>query len=318
MMHILLMILKIIGIVLLTAAGILLLTLFLALFCPVVYRGRFTRSAEGTAGSLSISWLFWLVRVKIFYDNGKHGFRIRFFGIPLDALGRLLSGWQRGRQSSGKEEKKPGEKQDLEKEQNLEKEKEPEEKRSGVLEKKQVSRDKKALPDKSGEETEEKPFFLFRFWKGIVSFFRMLMGLPSRIVKAVRGFFQKISEILQKIDRFREFLGREEFLHALGLLWGSAGKLLRHVRPRKIRGSLCFGFEDPAHTGLCLGGISVIYPWYHKSLMIEPDFQQKRLEADLGFWGEIFGVYALYIFLKIYFDKNVKYCINRFRDKEAR
>ncbi len=103
-MHILLMILKIIGIVLLAMIGLLLLILSLVLFCPVAYRGSFTRKTEIMTGSVSVTWLFRLVWVTAFYDNGEHGFRIRLFGIPLDAVGRLLAG-RRGRKArdSGKE-----------------------------------------------------------------------------------------------------------------------------------------------------------------------------------------------------------------------
>lgn len=166
--------------------------------------------------------------------------------------------------------------------------------------------------------TEKKPFFLVRIWRRIVAFFRVLAGLPRRIRQAVRGFFQKISDILKKTASFRELLSSEEFIHAFGLVRGSTGKLLRHVRPRKIRGYLKFGFDDPYYTGLCLGAVSVVYPWYHKTLRIEPDFHHKILEADLYLRGRVFGVYALYIFIKVYFDKNIKYMIRKFRDKEAR
>ncbi|HCT92191.1 MAG TPA: hypothetical protein DF613_12565 [Lachnospiraceae bacterium] len=299
MMHILLMILKIIGIILLAVAGLLLLMLLLVFFCPVAYRGRFTRKAGSMTGSVSVTWLFRLVWVTASYDNGNHGFRIRIFGIPLD----VVSGWLAGRRDrKAGNPGNPGKKPDNEKEKNTD----------CTEETTDLSSEKK-----SGR-TEKKPFILVRIWRRIVSFFRLLAGLPKRILQSIRSFFQKVSDILKKIVRFRELLFSEEFISAFGLLRGSTGKLLRHIRPRKIRGYFKFGFEDPYHTGLCLGAISVIYPWYHKTLKIEPDFQHRVLEADLYLRGRVFGVYALYIFIKVYFDKNIKYMIRKFRDKEAR
>ena len=326
-MHILLMILKIIGIVLLAVIGLLLLILSLVLFCPVAYRGSFTRKTEIMTGSVSVTWLFRLVWVTAFYDNGEHGFRIRLFGIPLDAVGRLLAG-RRGRKArdSGKEpdSEKEGTTDCEEKSPDLGKEKGPgqaertpdwgEEKNAGQLEGTPGSEKKE---DGRRHHTEEK-LLPEKKKSRIVSFFHRLADLPKRILRVLRSFFQKILDTLKKIDRFRELLSSEEFIHAFGLVRGSMGKLLRHVRPRKIRGYLKFGFDDPYYTGLCLGAVSVVYPWYRKTLRIEPDFHHKVLEADLYLRGRVFGAYALYILIKVYFDKNVKYMINRFRDKEAR
>ena len=316
MMHILLIILKIIGIALLTVVGLLFLTLLLTLFCPVVYRGRFARAAGSMTGSLSVSWLFRLVWVTVFYDNGEHGFRIKLFGIPLNR------GKKENRKSAAAIQK-------------AEKKKDPPDKAKVSEIPGTTKKDEKpeaTEKSEAGSETEEnvdtagkKPFFLVAIWRGVVSFFRMLINLPVKIIelpvkilRAVQSFFQKITAALQKMNRFRELLFSEEFTGAFRLARGSAGKLIRHVRPRKIRGYLKFGFDDPCYTGLCLGAVSVIYPWYCRTLKIEPDFRHKELEADLYLRGRVFGVYALYIFIKIYFDKNVKYMINRFRDKEAR
>lgn len=335
MMHILLMILKIIGIVLLAAVGLLLLAVLLALFCPVAYRGRFTRKAGNTTGSVSVTWLFRLVWVTAFYDNGDHGFRIRIFGIPLDAVSRLLAGRRGGKtedlgdgQSSEKEQNAGDTEETLNPDKLLQKKAGTD--RADAIGSSQAAEnaersdtagdgeESSASGENAGGLSEKKPFFLLRIWRRTASFFRMLAGLPQRIRQAVRGFFQKISDILKKTGRFRELLCSEEFIRAFGLVRGSTGKLLRHVRPRKIRGYLTFGFEDPYHTGLCLGAVSVVYPWYHKTLTIEPDFRHKVLEADLYLRGRIFGVYALYILIRVYFDKNIKYMIRKFRDKEAR
>lgn len=323
MMHILLLILKIIGMILLVAVCILLLALLLILLCPVVYRGRFRRTADTMAYSVSISWLFCLVWFTASYEDGKRGFRFRLFGIPLDAVGRLLAGRGGRRKASGAKpsaQKAQNVKSDLEKTQKVESE--SQKVQQAESEKKQYNEEtkgaaaivKKQAAPKDKQDTE---FFLVRIWRSVVAVFKKLTGLPGRIVQAVRSFFQKISDLLQKIRHFRELLWREEFFKSLRLLQGCTGKLLRHVRPRKLRGWLKFGFDDPAYTGLSLGAVSVIYPWYHKTFTVEPDFQSKILEADLYLRGRVFGAYALYIFIKVYFDKNIKYMMNSFRDKEA-
>lgn len=90
MLHILWMILKfilialgsIIGLIL----GLILLLILLVLFCPFRYEADVEKSSDSfkeiRAGG-GVSWLFYLISIKVWYENGKMDKSIRLFGIPV-------------------------------------------------------------------------------------------------------------------------------------------------------------------------------------------------------------------------------------------
>ena len=68
-LHILLIILKLLGILLLVIFGLLLLVLLSMLLCPVGYRLQGTKSQEGCQGTVMVYWLFHLISVKGFSEG---------------------------------------------------------------------------------------------------------------------------------------------------------------------------------------------------------------------------------------------------------
>ena len=83
-LHIVFMILKVIGILLLILLGILLLGVLALLFCPVRYQARGYRDKEQYGRKAGVSWLFHLIGLTVWYDSKeeKSDYEIRIFGIP--------------------------------------------------------------------------------------------------------------------------------------------------------------------------------------------------------------------------------------------
>lgn len=79
MLHILLLILKIIGIIIAVILGILLLVIAILLFVPVRYevQGRCDGSLDSLKGKVRMTWLLHLIRADILYKNGKMKWRLR-------------------------------------------------------------------------------------------------------------------------------------------------------------------------------------------------------------------------------------------------
>lgn len=73
----------------------------------------------------------------------------------------------------------------------------------------------------------------------------------------------------------------------------AAASLLRHVLPKKAAGHIRFGFDKPADTGKILGYASMLYAWYGDFLTLQPDFDRAVLEGNIDIRGSI----RLYIFL---------------------
>ena len=57
------------------------------------------------------------------------------------------------------------------------------------------------------------------------------------------------------------------------------GKLLKRWKPKVIKGTVRFGFEDPCHTGQALAAFSIIYPFIGEFLSIEPNFERRILKG---------------------------------------
>ena len=101
-LHIVFMILKVIGILLLILLGILLLGVLALLFCPVRYQARGYRDKEQYGGKAGVSWLFHLIGLTVWYDSKeeKSDYEIRIFGIPVRKLFKALK--QRKRKSGNR------------------------------------------------------------------------------------------------------------------------------------------------------------------------------------------------------------------------
>ncbi|HIR94052.1 MAG TPA: hypothetical protein IAB98_11605 [Candidatus Egerieimonas intestinavium] len=356
MVHIILTILKIIGIFLLVILGLLLLALLSALFVPLRYSGRAQKEGEVMEASLRVSWLLHLIHFTLGWREGKLDWNLRIFGISLKKLGKLLERRQRRDKA-----KAPGEgRRETEEPESVREEKpEPraEEKEPGQLSRAAAETQKPPQEDmeaprslqedaeapRSSQEDAKTPQleegfrpaslpgptisfweriagalraalgavkgFFVKIWRGI----RWILGLPGRIFRGVKKICFTIQGMCDKIEKWKRFVREEDTREAFRLVKRSIGGALRHVLPRRIRGRLLFGFEDPSQTGRLLAALSPFYPVYAKSLALTPAFDRAVLEGRISFRGRIYGVFFVKTALNIWMDKHVKKTVKRFR-----
>lgn len=108
MLHIILFILKIIGVILLSILGLLLALLLIVLFVPVRYQ---LRASHGEALYLkgSVSWLLHLVRIRVTHIDGVFHIRARILGFLLyDNLKPRKPKRRRSKRNLHKKKKRPG------------------------------------------------------------------------------------------------------------------------------------------------------------------------------------------------------------------
>lgn len=86
MLHIILMILKVIGIILLTVLGIILALLLLILFLPVRYRGHLVREEGPMKADVTASWLLRLACADYHYEDKKGVLKLKIFGKTLKSI----------------------------------------------------------------------------------------------------------------------------------------------------------------------------------------------------------------------------------------
>lgn len=125
---------------------------------------------------------------------------------------------------------------------------------------------------------------------GIKGILQALWRIPSKIkgmLAGIRSFGEALRRLFQRGGIVRAFLIAEENRPGLTRMVSSFWGILRKSQPKKIRGYLRFGLEDPADTGLLLAAAAAAYGRYGDSVQILPDFEQKILEGELEIQGSL-------------------------------
>ena len=331
LLHILLTILKILGILLLIVAGLLLLIVLALLFVPVTYTVQGDKSQETWGISGRVSWLFGGISAR-FWHRGETGWELRLLGIPVRKLMRRLRGGKRRKRqekktSSGRKEKgasaqngpSPSDESPVQRTPSFSKgssvQKEP------LAQKESPCQETKAAEGTEFGEPKRGPGRIAaavgNLWRRIRSFFVRLFQLPGKIAGRIRKMWLTFRRFCDKIRRWKEFLTRDTTKAAVKFLLGRGRALLVHVLPRKVRGNVTVGFEDPAMTGQLLAAAGVFYPLYKENIQITPVFDRQVLEGDFLIKGRIFGAAFVWTAWKIYRNRNVRITWQGFRNKEA-
>ena len=335
MIHILFMILKALGILLLVLLFLVLLIVCTVLFLPFCYRAQVLKEEEGFAcvkASGRVSWLFGAVALTASYEEQKPEAQILLFGASLETWKRRLKKIRRGEASVPRTEEN-------ETENALEAEKTAEKQAAGAetqkapdqKEKQQKVTAQKEQPEQEQEPDAPKKSILERFFGRIEYLPEKLLNLASRLLQTAFRLLELPFRLLEKLEQkiqagrrlkrkwesvkkfFRSKMFREALLHAKKeVLY-----FLKKAAPKKVTGTVRFGFNDPALTGETLGILGMIYGKLPKDLSIQPDFEQEILQGDVRMKGSFQAVTAAGIALRLFRDQNLRKTIRHFKHKEA-
>lgn len=327
MIHILFMILKALGILLLVLLFLVLLIVCTVLFLPFCYRAQVLKEEEGFAcvkASGRVSWLFGAVALTASYEEQKPEAQILLFGASLETWKRRLKKIRRGEASVPRTEEN-------ETENAPEAEKTAEQKAPDQKEKQQKVTAQKEQPEQEQEPDAPKKSILERFFGRIEYLPEKLLNLASRLLQTAFRLLELPFRLLEKLEQkiqagrrlkrkwesvkkfFRSKMFREALLHAKKeVLY-----FLKKAAPKKVTGTVRFGFDDPALTGETLGILGMIYGKLPKDLSIQPDFEQEILRGDVQMKGSFQAVTAAGIALRLFRDQNLRKTIRHFKHKEA-
>ncbi|MDO4268030.1 MAG: hypothetical protein Q4C73_06110 [Eubacteriales bacterium] len=319
MLGMILGILKIAGIVLLVILGILLAAVLAVLFVPVRYRAEGCFESRLT-GKAQVSWLLHAVFFQAVYEDELR-VALRIFGIRAD---RLLYGGSG--EESEEADAEPPEFREEAREGASPEFCEPE--RPAAMEAKHSGREETGRPEpekaKQPDEekvappkTDRKPETKARRpenqkAKGLTRDFS-LRGLWKKIRVTFRGICGKLKTLAAQRDKILAFFQDQDNRQTLSLLKKQAGRFLKHVLPGKIKGRICFGFDDPSTTGQILTWISPFYGWYGRTLKVIPVFEGQALEGELFLKGRIRAASLLLIGFRVWKDKNFRRLLRKWR-----
>ena len=308
MLHIILLILKIIGIVVLVLLGLLLAALFLVLLVPVRYRVK--GSYYGTPeGEVRITWLMHIVSVTASFQDG-FSLLVRLFSFPVikpggeteeeaeDFMVQAMENTADKGEEAAKEileEAKPPD----EHPQSSDSPRESPERENG----------NSAVSGKTDDESGAQPDKAEPGGKTASRFQSVL----SKLKFSFTHIYDKLNNIKEKKNEIQTWLSDEKNRKTIGLVIRQAKKLILHILPRKGKGNVTFGFGDPYTTGQVLTYLSVIYPFCHKQLEFQPvfDCDSMVLEGEGNFRGRIRLGTIVAVLMRVLLNKNFRVLLKR-------
>lgn len=285
MLHIILLILKILGLLILGILGLIILLTAIVLLAPAVYcleaSGKDT--PESLRGRLKFHWLFRLISGEMRYEDGGLTWRMR-------------AGWKKFGSGMEEDEDVISDKMDRDETgpvpEHSEKTEEPqksETEKSGLQESQPQPVQKKARKRKQKQSLYER---LKKFWEKIKYTFHKICD--------------NIRALGKKKERLSAFVRNEVHKSAFFKVMRELQRFLQTLRPRKAEIYAEFGFTDPALTGYVLALISMIYPFVGECTEIRPDFEHRILRGRIYVKGRIRAVHIVVFALRLLTDKNVR------------
>ena len=324
MLHILWLILKFILIILGILLGLLLLAVLLVLFCPVRYKASVVKAKgdwKQAEGEGIVSWLFHGISLRAEWKDQQMEISFHLFGIPVD---KLLKKRQKKRAVTKKSGKNP-EKSSAEKVSvsGTGGNREEEHKKSVVAHPKSENMETEDLNNQtSGQQRlnaddtdqnslKKRQFFVKRIYDRI-------RNIVQSIRTKLRNIRRTFGKIKQDVSWWKAFIEHPRVTAARNLVWKHGKFLLKHIFPTRIEGQVTFSFEDPALTGAALAVLGITIPFHKNCIQINPRFDgENYLYGNIRAKGRIYGIVPVRAAVSIYFNKNIKYVIKRWKTRRA-
>ena len=329
MLHIIIFILKIIGILLLVILGLILLLVSSVLFVPITYKVRAERKDGVIQVRAVAGWMFRLLSVHYRLHTSQEPMQLlqgRILGIPV---------WkplEPKKEKPKKAEKKSKEKQSKPKQMGAKQLEQKAEVKSSDKAKERLKKDltpgtavasvpqpepevsrQEQPQDKQAQTKPPRQSIL----KKLLYAIRRIYG---KITAIGRGLFSLVVKLLHMPEKASETIGTltdfwnlEENVKARESIWRELKFLCKHSRPRKADLTLHFGFEDPSWTGQCMGVLSILNVWYPGRIFLKPEFEQEIFEGTLYIKGHMMLAVPLLSIFRLWRDENVMKIYRRFR-----
>ena len=315
MMHILLLILKIIGIILLSLVVLCLLILFF----PIKYKGKVNNNKASFDGTIKAQWLFHVLSFKCEFANEGWNYALKLFGIRI---------MQRNSDDEVDLESAPLEEYDDERyvmdrpnylESIIDSENE-QDAHPNLVGVNTDSKDSHSSSNDSRDESKQSRTKKENKIKSFIDFLKQTAKKIKKVFKAIAAKAESGAEgaknIYEKIVYYKKILSSNVTKRAYKKGKVYVIKLIKHISPSKINGNLRLGFDEPHKTGQSLGAVALIYGTFNidaTKFEILPDFENEVLEGSLSFKGKGLVCVILYYLVKFYFDRDIHRVIKKLK-----
>lgn len=171
--------------------------------------------------------------------------------------------------------------------------------------------DMAAEPD-SRKSSGKHPFrFLTKIWEFIKNLPRRVSGFINKLKRLYRRIRGRLRQADTAVRELKAWIEDEENKKMLREVWHHAKALIRHGLPRKVKGKVVFGFDDPYVTGQVLSYGAMLYPFYGRQIRIQPVFDRVIFECEGTIKGRIRVGTVCFRLLGAYRNKNFKALIKK-------
>ncbi len=310
-MAVFLTVLKVIGIVLLSILGLVLFILLLVLFVPIRYGGNGYYKDKDYDASAKVTWLLHIVSVRYLLKE-EDNLIIKIFGIrfnkkkkkkgsyddepeedddhifdPTDISSQAINGPSsecikeeaKEELKEEPEEAKEEVKEELKEEVKEEPKEEAEEQKKDAVKEEKKHRFKSDKPKKSAEEKKD---------------------------STSKSFYDKLKAYI-------EIIKSDSFKNAFELCKKQIAKILKAVLPKRWNIDGTLGFDDPAATGKVAAIYGSLIYFIGDHIHITADFDDPVIDVKADARGRIFIITLVVVFIRVWFNKNIKKLIGMLR-----
>lgn len=288
MLAVILKIFQIIGILLLSLVGLVLLLIILALVLPVTYR----LSCKAEAGSrplgfLKLSYFLGLLRARAEYTDALYvKVKVLFFTVFRMKIP--------DKESGDDEEYDLSELDEALEELDDEEDAIPED----TVSEDEFVEDTSPEEDTDTEESVEEPDDSEETDEPGAGFF-------DKIKSKIEEICDKIKRVRSEIRYYRNLYNSNEAKNALFVIKKRLKRIFKKVLPRKAHADITFGFDSPDMTGKVYGIYTMIAGRFDRTSSVRPDFERKIFEGNIYCKGHFNLWCILWNGLLIILNRNV-------------
>lgn len=307
-MSIFLLILKIIGIILLSIISLLLIIIALILFVPIRYRIIANKFEDSDFyAEIKLTWLLHFINILIKYTDDLY-YRVRVILIPIKKSDNL----KKHKNNSKKTKPDPNDTKSIDEGGNI-----SDESANEDISDNEISKDKEEIVSTSDLDENDDDNIKFDENKGIIykirfvltKFFEFLFNIKEKLNEA----YNTVVNIVKDIDYYINALKDERNKKVISLCLSQASSIINNIKPKIFNGNLTIGIDEPYTMGQILSIYGILFPIIHDKITINPVYDKEVIEGDLYIKGRISVFVLIRAAIKIYFNRDYKRMIKIFK-----
>lgn len=285
MLHILLGLLKIIGIILAVIIGVVLLIILVILFSSMRYElcSSMNGDVKTINADIKFSWLFHLITGYFVYRNEELDWQVRI-------------AWKKINIPKDNDEEADNHTEDSVI-QEIESVKDDAVQSAVVIDEVRIEEETemKSEPDSTGKSEKKTG--------------KKSNSKSTKKKYSTQKFSDKIKEISSWKDKILAYLSEETHKKAFHKLLKETLYLLKKLKPKKLNADVEFGFEDPYTTGTVLAYASMLYPFYGDNINLKPNFEESIIKGNVFLKGYMRISYFANMGIRLLLNKNIRLTI---------